>query len=706
MKQSKKITLFCTAMLASMTLFAANDLMSNQAMQAVKAASSLTVSSSINSYILNSKFAVSSVTKELHTFEMFNYSTSDKKPNGIVFHYTDNPNNYSARNEADYEINGGWEDAFVHTFIDASTILNIHDTDFGAWGGGPKANARFVQFELVTACNREEFAKSINNAAWYTASMAVKYNWTLTPATVNGGGTLWTHYDVTNYLGGTDHTDPIAYLAKWGYDTTQFMDLAKYYYDEMANRGNFDKVALTANGLQISGWHAANATVGKNYSYLIIMDADTNKEITRYQINRSTRNDVAKVYPNLFGASKSGFSYTVPLTTKITNRKIKIISRYSSDPTGSTNYVDYWSDTYDFSKDAVSFDSVTYNERKLNVSGWHATDGSINRPYHYIIFYNATDKKEINRVLVNNITRNDVAQAYPTIYGAAHSGFSASLNLSSDLSGKDIQIISRYSYQANGEGNNIQRWSGKYQFNFNENRGSIDSLTQNAESIHISGWNAADAAVNRNYSYLFLMDEQGKEIGRYPVTRLTRNDVAQVYPNLYGAAKSGFSVNIPITQNMRGKTFTVKLRYAGESTGSLNYVDTNFTAKYKIPSATENGTENKASLDSVIKNNANVVLSGWHASDYSSTRPYRHLFLLDAQTGKEVKRYTINSINRPDVAQVYPDIFGAAQSGFQVNVPIDSSLTNRRVKVMVRYSNDSHGDGSASDYTFSNILQF
>src|SRR5699024_4147409 len=122
-------------------------------------------------------------------------------------------------NEADYEINGGWEDAFVHTFIDASTILNIHDTDFGAWGGGPKANARFVQFELVTARNREEFAKSINNAAWYTASMAVKYNWTLTPATVNGGGTLWTHYDVTRYLGGTNHTDPDASLAKWGYDT-------------------------------------------------------------------------------------------------------------------------------------------------------------------------------------------------------------------------------------------------------------------------------------------------------------------------------------------------------------------------------------------------------------------------------------------------------------------------------------------------------
>lgn len=709
MKQSKKITLFCTAMLASMTLFAANDLMSNQAMQAVKAASSLTVSSSINSYILNSKFAVSSVTKELHTFEMFNYSTSDKKPNGIVFHYTDNPNNYSARNEADYEINGGWEDAFVHTFIDASTILNIHDTDFGAWGGGPKANARFVQFELVTARNREEFAKSINNAAWYTASMAVKYNWTLTPATVSGGGTLWTHYDVTNYLGGTDHTDPIAYLAKWGYDTTQFMDLAKYYYSELtanANRGSFDKVSMTSNGLQISGWHAANETVGKKYSFLILMDANTNNEISRYRINRNIRNDVAIVYPKLYGASTSGFSYTVPLSANITNRNIKIISRYSSDPTGTTNYVDYWSKEYNFSRNIVSFDSVKVNNKKLDVTGWHAADGAMGRPYHYIILYNATDHKEIKRTLVNNIIRNDVEKIYPSVSNAKNSGFTTSFMLDTSLSGKKLQIISRYSDNISGEGNVVERWSNEYKFDFNQNHGSIDSVVQTANSIHVSGWNAADAAIGRDYSYLFLMDEQGKEIKRVPIQRLIRKDVFQSYPALFNSVNSGFSVDIPITSEMRGKTFKIKLRYSGEKTGSLDYVDTDFSPKYRISTVDKNTKQNKASLDNVHKYGENVTISGWHASDYSDGKPYRYLFLLDEKTGKEVKRYPIYSLNRPDVLKVYPNILNASKSGFQVNLPLDNSLLNRNLNVMVRYTNDIHGNGSCSDYKFSNILKF
>lgn len=202
----------------------------------------LRVSSSVNSYIVSHKLNPVGITKELHTFEMFPYSTPDAKPNGVVFHQTANPHTYSARSEADYEINDGhWQNAFVHTFIDANTILNIHDIEKGCWGAGPMANHRFVQFELVTARNSTEFAKSINNSAWYTAYLAHYFGWTLTLASAHAGvGTLWTHYDVSHYLGGTDHVDPIGYLSDHGYNTTQFLDLAQAYYDVM-----FDKVLST-----------------------------------------------------------------------------------------------------------------------------------------------------------------------------------------------------------------------------------------------------------------------------------------------------------------------------------------------------------------------------------------------------------------------------------------------------------------------------
>ncbi|WP_413476791.1 N-acetylmuramoyl-L-alanine amidase [Latilactobacillus fuchuensis] len=105
----------------------------------------------VNNYIYQNNISHPNITTELHQFEMFNYSTNDGKPTGIVVHYTDNPTNYSARNEANYVINGGWESAFVHTFIDASSILNIHDTSYGAWGSGAVANKYFAHFEMVTA---------------------------------------------------------------------------------------------------------------------------------------------------------------------------------------------------------------------------------------------------------------------------------------------------------------------------------------------------------------------------------------------------------------------------------------------------------------------------------------------------------------------------------------------------------------------------
>ncbi|WP_125766769.1 peptidoglycan recognition protein family protein [Lapidilactobacillus wuchangensis] len=703
MKQSKKITFFCTAMLASMTLFAANDLMSNQATQAVKAATSLTVSSSINSYILSSKFAVSNVTKELHTFSMFNYSTSDKKPNGIVFHYTDNPNNYSARNEADYEINGGWQDAFVHTFIDAGTILNIHDTDFGSWGGGPKANARFVQFELVTARNREEFAKSINNAAWYTASMAVKYNWTLTPATVNGGGTLWTHYDVTNYLGGTDHTDPIAYLAKWGYDTTQFMDLAKYYYSEMANQGNFDKVALTTNGLEIRGWHAAATTEGKNHSFLIVLDADTNREIARYQISRTVRNDVAKFYPKLYGSMNSGFEYNIPLSTNITNHRIKIISRYSSAANGNSDYVDFTSPSYNFSKNYSSFDSVKRDGYALNVRGWHAADGSVNRPYHYIILYNDTDNREITRTKVDNYVRNDVAALYSDVYNSDKSGFSTSFKLDPSLSGKKIRVLSRYSDSATGNGNNVDQWSKEYQYEFNQNVGSVDSFQTSGSSIHVSGWNAADASYNKNYSFLFLMDQSGREIKRYSINRTSRPDVLKFYPNIYNSINSGFSLNIPMSTQLSGQKVTVKLRYSASSSGNSNYVDTDFSKQYQLPTLQK---ENKGNLDSARVIDSNISLRGWHAADNSYLQPYRYLFLMDSKTKNEVARFPITSVSRPDVALFYPMIFNANMSGFALNIPLKAEISNRDLNVMVRYSDDIRGNGNTTDYWLNGNFKF
>lgn len=197
-------------------------------------ASSVKASSyDVNGYISAHKITpAKTIQKDLHSFEMFHYSTKDKLPNGIVFHWTAAGTGApdTAKNEAAYEINGHWTNAFVHTFIDHTQIMNIHDTNYGAWGAGPYANKRFVHFELCTETTEANFAKSIVNAAYYAAYIAHQYG--MAP-TLGPDGTIWTHHQVSTILGGTTHVDPDEYLARWNYNTSKFLVLVKKYYNQL-----------------------------------------------------------------------------------------------------------------------------------------------------------------------------------------------------------------------------------------------------------------------------------------------------------------------------------------------------------------------------------------------------------------------------------------------------------------------------------------
>ena len=130
-------------------------------------------------------------------------------------------------------------------------------------GAGPVANARFVQFELVTARNQAEFAASINNAAWYTAYLAHQYQIPLTLASQHYGiGGIWQHADVTRYLGGTDHSDPTGYLKQWHYTLNEFLDLVKAY----ARTQTFLDTILSQKSTNYAGLVSENGRTDALYS--------------------------------------------------------------------------------------------------------------------------------------------------------------------------------------------------------------------------------------------------------------------------------------------------------------------------------------------------------------------------------------------------------------------------------------------------------
>ncbi|KEQ19985.1 hypothetical protein HF82_08250 [Limosilactobacillus reuteri] len=196
----------------------------------------------INSYIMNNGIGHANISYVNAIPDVSNHSysgTSNGKPNMIIVHETANPND-SIWGEINYE-KQHYNDAFVHAFVDANNIIQISNTDHEAWGAAYPANGRAVQFEQVEVYGAWNFARELVNAAYYTAYNMHKYGLTPSLAQSNGTGTLWSHHNVSQYLGGTDHTDPDGYWSKrassyfgTGYTMNDFLQLVNYEYSKLS----------------------------------------------------------------------------------------------------------------------------------------------------------------------------------------------------------------------------------------------------------------------------------------------------------------------------------------------------------------------------------------------------------------------------------------------------------------------------------------
>lgn len=192
----------------------------------------------INAYIVNNDLQHAGIQTSIWS----GYPTDDMsyrygRPEGVVVHETANPND-SVAGEINYAQNH-YENAFVHSYVSDNQIVNVANTNLKCWGSGYYGNQRFIQFETIEVHTQYAFAAELNNAAYYTAYLLKEYN--LAPSLADGnGGTVWSHHDVTNYLGGTDHTDPDGYWAKnasqfFGttYTMSDFIELVGYYYAQV-----------------------------------------------------------------------------------------------------------------------------------------------------------------------------------------------------------------------------------------------------------------------------------------------------------------------------------------------------------------------------------------------------------------------------------------------------------------------------------------
>lgn len=135
------------------------------------------------------------------------------------------------------------DSAFVHSFVDASQLITIADKSKKSWGSGGWGNQYGIQIEQMRVTTNVAFYKQIATLANWTAEQLVTYDMGApklmsSPSSpqkndlsIKPDGNLASHKMIAyKFNQTTNHVDPDAYWARFGYDMNQFRDLVAYYY--------------------------------------------------------------------------------------------------------------------------------------------------------------------------------------------------------------------------------------------------------------------------------------------------------------------------------------------------------------------------------------------------------------------------------------------------------------------------------------------
>ena len=348
-----------------------------------------------------------------------------------------------------------------------------------------------------------------------------------------------------------------------------------YWFNPLAlNEGNqayLDGLSSNGNTLTVTGWHATNQAAGRPYHYIIAWDQNLGHEIARQKVTAVSRPDVANAYSTVANAVNSGFSVKFNLTPQFFNDNIQFISRWTDDAAGNGNAVDYWFKAMN-RENRANLDSVTLSNGQVQVAGWHATDLSQLEPNHYLIVFDNTTGQQVASEKVDLQSSQDVKNVFGDIQTADHSRFNYTFNSLHLIPGHNYSLVSRYSADATGNGNNGAHTDSWLNMGtFQQSAYSIDNVVQNDRHLTVQGWLANDYAMTKPYAYAILL-QNGHEIGRQRLNLSERADVAKAYPQIYRSQYSGFntSFDLPTISTSR---LQLVLRFTDDPMGNGNSSD-------------------------------------------------------------------------------------------------------------------------------------
>lgn len=484
-------------------------------------------------------------------------------------------------------------------------------------------------------------------------------------------------------------------------DTTADQQEQNINWSDQGNHAYLDHSQLNENGeLTVSGWHATNQSQDRPYHYIIAFDPTNNREIARQNItgHEVSRPDVQQHY-NVYGAAKSGFNTTFQLADKIADlNSVQIISRYTTDPAGNGNYVDYWFAPIVIDRSNNGhLDNVAVDEDQLQVTGWHATNLAADKPYHYVIVFDQTADHEVARqLLTTTYDRPDVTSVFPGIYHSTQSGFRASFNLADINLNHTIQILDRYSKAADGNSQYVDFWFPAITNDHEANEGHLDSY-QLADGQHltVTGWHAANLSQFEKNHFLILYDNTAnRQVGVINAITTARPDVERAYPAIFQASQSGFTGSFDLASNRLtvGHTYFIVSRYSTTSHG--NGDQGQYTDYWLTPFTISN--EAASHFDGIQMLDNGLQINGWMVSNQSLSRPYAYAIVMN--DGHEVTRARLNLQARPDVTRYYDHVYNSLNSGFSQLIQFNPNQITGNMQVILRFTNDPDDPDGNGNY--------
>lgn len=143
-------------------------------------------------------------------------------PSYLVVHSTANPG-ATAKNHRDYWNRIGNNGSMAHWVIDwTGTCYQMAPSDRLVYHVG-YGNRYSVGIEICEATNATDFAEGFDEAARWCADFLRSRGW--------GVSRMVSHNEARTLWGGTDHTDPVPYFARWGKSWADFERLVQRYLD-------------------------------------------------------------------------------------------------------------------------------------------------------------------------------------------------------------------------------------------------------------------------------------------------------------------------------------------------------------------------------------------------------------------------------------------------------------------------------------------